>query len=92
VQWRGFEEQVIDIAPAPVLARLEGLDYGVVCGVEMLRRVLVGRVVTATNVTTVKAQVHPPAASAKAFLATFGGSRLDVANLVKMCALHLVCL
>jgi len=94
VQWRGFEEQLLDIAPAPVLPRLEGLDYLVVCGVEMLRRVFVGGVVTATNVTTVEAQtqVHPPAASAEALLATFGRSRLDVANLVEMCARHLVCL
>jgi hypothetical protein len=90
VQWRGFEEQLIDIAPAPVLATLEGLDNGIVGGVEVLRRVFVGRVVTATNVTTAKAQtqVHPPAASAEALLATVGRFRFDVANLVEMCALH----
>jgi len=74
VQWRGFEEQLIDIAPAPVLATLEGLDYWIVRGVKMLRCVFVGGVVTATNVTTAKAQtqVHPPAASAEALLATSG--------------------
>jgi len=94
VQWRGFEEQFIDVAPAPVFPWLEGLDYRIVCGVEMLCRVFVGRVVTATDVTTAKAetQVHPPAACAEALLAPFGCSRFDVANLVEMCALHLACL
>ena len=90
MQWRGFEEQFIDVAPAPVFPWLEGLDYRIVCGVEMLGRVFVGRVVTTTNVTTAKAetQVHPPTASAEALLATVGRFRLDVANLVEMCALH----
>ena len=94
VQWRGFEEQFIDVAPAPVFPWLEGLDYRIVCGVEMLCRVFVGRVVTATDVTTAKAetQVHPPAACAEALLAPFGCSRFDVANLVEMSALHLACL
>jgi hypothetical protein len=94
VQWRGFKEQFIDVAPAPVFPWLEGLDYRIVCGVEMLCRVFVRRVVTATDVTTAKAetQVHPPAACAEALLAAFGCSRFDNANLVEMCALHLVCL
>ena len=61
-----------------------------VCSVEMLRGVFVGRVVTATNVTAAKAktQMHPPAAGAEALLATFGCSRFDIANLVEMRALH----
>ena len=94
VQWRRFEEQFIDVAPAPVFPRLEGLDYRIVCGVGMLRRVFVGRVVTATDVTTAKAktQVHPPTACAEALLAPFGCSRFDLANLVEMSALHLACL
>ncbi len=39
---RGFEEQFIAVAPAPVFPWLEGLDYRIVCGVEMLCRVFVG--------------------------------------------------
>ena len=61
-----------------------------VCGVEMLRGMFVGRVVTATNMTAAQAeaQVNPPAAGAEALLATFGCSRFDIANLVEMCAFH----
>lgn len=90
MQWCGLEEQLIDIAPTPVFPRLERLDQRIVRGVEMLRRMFIGRVVTAANMAAAKAktQMHPPAAGAEALLATFGRSRLDVANLTEMIALH----
>ena len=56
-----LEHEPIDITPAPVLTRLEGLDNRVVGRVEMLGGVLILRIVTATDMSTdeTEAQVHP---------------------------------
>src|SRR2546427_4562936 len=56
-----LEEQLVDVAPGPVLTRLEGLNDRVVGGVEMPGGVLILRIVTATDMSTgeTEAQVHP---------------------------------
>src|SRR5579864_9765019 len=65
------ERDVVDVAPAPVLARLGRPDDRMRRLVRVLRRVLVGRVVAATDLAALHAhaQVHPAAAGLEAFLA-----------------------
>lgn len=61
-QWSNKREhQLVDIAPAPVLPRLKGLDNRVVGRVKMPGRVLILRVVTAAHMSTseTEAQVYP---------------------------------
>jgi hypothetical protein len=55
---------------------------------EVFGRVLVGRVVATSHMTTAQAQaqMHPPATSLKAFLTTFGRAWDDVTHVVEMCA------
>ena len=52
---------LIDVAPAPIFSRLEGLDYGVLSRMEVLRRMFVLRRIAAADMTALKAQaqVHP---------------------------------
>jgi len=71
-----LEEQLVGVAPPPVLSGLEGPDQGVVVvPVPVGRGVTVGRVVAAPDVAAVhaKAQVDPLAARAQAVLAALGG-------------------
>src|SRR5205807_78399 len=65
------EHQLVDVAPAPVLARLDGADDGVLGGAVVGGRVAVGRVVAAPDVAALLAhpQMHPPAPRLQAFLA-----------------------
>ena len=51
-----LEEQLVNVAPAPILAGLEGFDYRVMDGTEMFRRVPVGRVITTADVTALHAE------------------------------------
>jgi hypothetical protein len=83
-----LEHELIDITPAPVLTRLEGLDNRVVGRVEMLGGVLVLRIVTATDMSTgeTEAQVHPGITHFQAFLAPIGARR-DVTYLVEVVTL-----
>jgi hypothetical protein len=83
---RGLDEELVLIAPSPILTGLEALDDGMVRRVIVLRGVLVRRVVTAADVTAreTEPQMHPAAVDLQAFLATFGCPRLDVANLIEM--------
>jgi hypothetical protein len=65
-----LEEQLVDVAPGPVLTRLEGLNDRVVGGVEMPCGVLVLRIVTAADVSTgeTETQVHPAISNFQAVL------------------------
>jgi hypothetical protein len=83
-----LEHELIDITPAPVLTRLEGLDNRVVGRVEMPGGVLVLRIVTAAHMSTgeTKAQVHPGITHFQAFLAPIGARR-DVTYLVEVATL-----
>jgi hypothetical protein len=82
---RRFEEDLIDIAPDPVLARFEGLDDGVVGGMKVLGGVLVFRRVAAADVAADKAEaeVDPAVARLEAILATVR-ARGDIVDLVEM--------
>src|SRR6266540_2152505 len=83
---RGLEDHLVDVAPAPVLTRLEGLDQRIVRVAVVLRRVLVGRVVTAAYVAAAQAQsqVDPLTADLQALLAALWRVRADVVHLVQV--------
>src|SRR5712692_3146149 len=68
---RQIEQDFIDITPAPPLRRIVALDDRMLRGVKMPGGVLVGRVVTAADVTAGAAdpQMQPLAAAFEAFLA-----------------------
>src|SRR6266436_1558815 len=80
-----LEHELIDITPAPVLTRLEGLDNRVVGRVEMPGGVLVLRIVTAAHMSTgeAEAQVHPGISHFQTVLTSLG-ARCDVLYLIKM--------
>jgi hypothetical protein len=65
---------LIDIAPAPVFAGLEGLDDGMLRAVEVLRGMLVRRAIAAANVTAdeTKAEVYPLPPDLQTFFASIG--------------------
>src|SRR5207253_959330 len=71
------EEHVVDVAPAPVLARLERADDRMLGLVGVGGRVAVGGVVAAADVTAgeADAEVQPLAADAEAVLAAVHGRR-----------------
>ena len=83
-----LHEDLIDIAPAPILAWFERLDDRMIGGVEVLGGVLVLRGIAATNVATdqADAQMHPAVAQFQAFF-TPRRTRCHVANLIQMTAL-----
>jgi hypothetical protein len=80
-----LEEQLVDVAPDPLLTGLEGLYDRVVGGVEMPGGVRILRIVTATDMSTgeTEAQVHPGITRFQAFLASIGARR-DVMYLVEV--------
>jgi hypothetical protein len=84
---RRVQLDLIDIAPAPVLARLERPDNRMTDLVKMRGRVLVGGAVAAADVTAGHAEpeVNPRAAHPQAVLASVG-ARFDLVNLVEMAA------
>src|ERR1700733_10894430 len=65
------KRQVVDVTKPPVLARLVGLDDGMVLGPEVGSGVAIRRAVAAADVPAGHAhpQVHPPAAHAQTVLA-----------------------
>ena len=77
----------VDVAPSPALWRIITLDNGVAGRLEVLRRVTVGRVVTAADMAAcpTQAQMHPGRAAFQAFLAT-EGARLDIPDTRDMAA------
>src|SRR5215212_7240780 len=79
---------VIDEAPAPIFAGLDGADDRVVGLVGVLAGVLVGAGVAAAAVAAgaAHAQVHPAPAGLQALLAAFGRIRADVADHIDVTA------
>lgn len=77
------DEDLVDVAPAPVLARLRAHDEGVVRRSEVLAGVLVLRRVTTSHTTAGEAhpQVEPRITNCETFLAA-RGARNDVLYLV----------
>lgn len=69
------QHQLIDEAPAPVLARLGRGHHRMIGGLEMLGCVPFRRAVAAADMATIQAlaQVHPLGAVPQALLATLGG-------------------
>jgi hypothetical protein len=67
-----LHEDLIDVTPQPVFARLEGLDDRVLGSVEMLRRVFVLRTVAAADMTAsfAEAKMNPRVAHFQAFFTT----------------------
>ena len=83
-----LEQQLVRVAPVPVLARLVGADDGMAAGPLVRRGVAPRRAVTAAHVTTGLAhpQVHPVVvARGEAVLAARRGRR-DVQDLVEVAA------
>jgi hypothetical protein len=83
---RRLEKQLVDVTPAPILAGLEAAHYGMARGMEVLGGMPPGRVIAAPDVAALlaHAKVNPAAAGGQAFLASFGGSRLDRADIGEM--------
>src|SRR6476469_7345624 len=81
------ECDLVDVAPVPVLTRLERADDRVRRGVRMCAGVAVGRVVAAADVPAGQAdpEMEPLAAHSQAILATVdGGGQLVDGDLVEM--------
>jgi hypothetical protein len=80
-----LEHNLIDVTPAPVLSRLEGLDNRMVGRVEMPGGVLILRIVTATDMSTgeTEAQVYPAISHFQTVLTSIG-ARGDFLYLIKM--------
>ncbi len=77
---------LIDITPAPILARLERFHDGVFGVMEMLGRVLILRRIAAANMAAFQAQaeMNPHVPAFQAFLAAFRRARFYVVYVVKM--------
>src|SRR4029077_143917 len=69
---RNFHRQLIDVAPAPILAGLDRRHDGMLRRMEVLSRVPILRVIAATDMPAgpAKSQMHPSIAELEAFLAT----------------------
>src|SRR5260221_524429 len=82
-----IENHFVDIAPHPVLARLERADHGMLGGVEMFGGVFVAGRVTAADVSASEAQAEmdPSVTGLETFLAT-ARVRLDLVRRVQMSA------
>jgi hypothetical protein len=80
---RRLDEELVHVAPAPILAGLEAPHDGVLGLVKVFGRVLTGRVVAAPDVTALLAQpeVDPATAGGKTLLATGRRPGLNAAHL-----------
>src|SRR3954452_14292079 len=80
------EDDLVDVAPAPVLTRLEGADDRVIGAVEMLGGVLVLGVVATADVAAdhAQSQMDPGIADGEAFLAPLRCTRRDLLDLIEM--------
>ena len=85
---------LINIAPAPVLARLKGLHDRMLSGVKVCGRVLVFGGIATAHVSTDEAftELHPAIAGLQTLFTPLRARR-DLSNLVKMCTLfcHNLC-
>lgn len=82
----GDEHKQVNVAPAPVLARLEGLHDGVLGRVEVLGGMLVLGGVTAADMPTLatESQMHPGITRCQAFFAAVRRPGRYVPDLVEM--------
>jgi hypothetical protein len=80
-----FKEGVVDVAVAPLFARLEGFDDCVLRLMKMLRGMFILRRVAAADVAAdfTQAQVHPCVAHAQAVFAAFG-AWANVSDLIQV--------
>src|SRR4029077_21127680 len=85
---RWLDEQVLHVAEAPVLARLETAHDRMLRLVEMLRGVPVGGIVATADMTTLEAEaeMHPLVAARQTLLATVGRFGVDVPDVREMLA------
>src|ERR1043166_3976585 len=83
---RRFQEQLVHVAPAPVLARLQAADQRVLALTKVLRRVFVNRVVATADVAAAETQpqVDPAAPHLQTFFAAPRRARGDVTDLVEV--------
>jgi hypothetical protein len=83
-----LEEELIRVAPEPVLSGLERSDYRMAACTVVLGGVRVLGAVAASNMATglAHSKVHPGVTELKAFLASVA-ARLDVSHLAEMPAL-----
>src|SRR5919201_5043315 len=84
-----LDELLVDVTPAPVFAGLETANHRVMRAVKVFRRVPIGRIVAASDVSAFEAesQMHPVAPHLEAFLAAVGSARLLGLNVSKMLTL-----
>jgi hypothetical protein len=83
-----LDEEVVDVAVAPILTRFEGADHRMLRRVIVLGRVAVLRIVAAADVAALKAeaQVDPGVAYREAVFAAFGRVRAVLASFEEMLA------
>src|SRR5690348_25046 len=81
----GSENDLIDVAPPPVLSGFDGLDERMPRGVKMLGCVAVLRVIATADMSACQAQskVHPPVAGLQTLLAALS-RRSHLAHLIQM--------
>ena len=80
---------LVHVTPAPIFARLERLDDGVLGAVKMFGGVTVGRAVATSDVAAreAEAQVDPSSADLQAIFTALGG-RDDLLDLFQMFTCH----
>jgi len=80
-----LEHYLIDVAPAPILSRLEGLNNGMVGRVEMFCGMFVLRGIAAANMPAFQAnaQVNPAITGLQTILTSLCAGR-DIMNMVKV--------
>ena len=79
------QRHVIDVAPAPILARLEGSDHGMVSAVKVLGRMAVWRRIAASHVSAGETQPQmDPRVPGLQTLFTAPRARLDVADFIQV--------
>jgi hypothetical protein len=85
---RGLHHKLVNVAPAPVLSRLETPDDRVPGAVEMFGRVLSGRFVAAADVPAreTEPQVNPLPIRLEAFLAAIRCAWPHIVHLAEVCA------
>ena len=85
---RALDQHVVHVAPAPVLPRLERLDYRVPACVEVLGSVLIWRCVATAYVPAGEtlSQMNPRSAHPQALLAALGGRRYGFSYLIRVFA------
>jgi len=84
----GLDEELIDVAPAPVLTGLKALHDRVLRLMEMLGRMLSLRLIAAADVAALLTQpkMHPLHPELETLLAALRSVRRDVAHLIEMAA------